>query len=415
MGNKLYDIISEFHRLPRRVPLALYKPSKQTEYSKIAVLAMHGGDYMSFPPIIELAKRGFIAAGANPGRGGIDSRMLDVKAAVEFMKNYPGVEKLILMGHSNGGCLMSCYQYIAENGTERFKNTKRIIPFPDIEPLTPADGIMLLDANYGIMDMLAMDPAIKSLKSGFERIPELDIYNPENGYDPNGSHYNRDFVRRFQSAQVKFYEDLVSLAQQKAEDIRLGKGMFLDDEPIVIPGAGTGSSANKLFIQDNSLLGHTRNPQPLLKKGGVITNEIVHTVRLTNDSPDSRYFNRGSSMTTVQSLLAGEMKFNGFGYDECSMWGADWNFNPMSTQANVKGIHVPILIEGNTGSHEYINAEYNFENAVSSDKTAVFLEGASHMFTPVKEAERYDGEFGDTLSTFADFMAGWLAGSGRFM
>lgn len=399
MAEKIYEIVTEFHRLPRRVPLALYKPAEKTERSKIAVLAMHGGDYMSFPPMIELAKRGFITAGANPGRGDFASRMLDVKAAVDFMKNYPGVEKLILMGHSNGGCLTSGYEYIAENGVERYKKTDRIIPFPDIEPLTPADGIMLLDANYGIMDVLAMDPAMKSLNSGWERIPELDIYNPENGYNPKGSRYDREFVKRFQKAQVKFYEDLLALAQQKAEDIRLGKGMFSDDEPIVIPGAGTGSNANKLFIQDNSLLGHTCNERPLLKKGGEIEHTIVHTVRWMEDAPASHKFNRGSSTTTVQSLLKNELKFDNFGYDETSMWGADWNFNPMSTQANVKGIHIPTLIEGNTASHEYINATYNFDNSVAEDKTEVYLEGADHMFKPEHRMEEYPGQFGDTLAT----------------
>jgi hypothetical protein len=377
---------------------------------------MHGADYMAFKPMIGLAKRGFIAAGANPrGFLGRVERVEDVKRAVDFLKQYPGVKKVILMGHSNGGCLMSCYQYIAENGTKRFTDTERLVPFPDIQPLTPADGIMLLDANYGIMDMLAMDPAVKNISNGFERIPELDIYNPENGYKPGGSHYDREFVRRFQKAQVKFYEDLLALAQQMAEDIKLGKGNFADDAPIVVAGAGTGSNANKLFIQDNSLLGHTRNPHPLLHKGGEITNEIVHTVRFMEDAPKSCFYNRGSSMTTVKKLLSEEMKYNDFGYDECSMWGADWNFNPYSTQANVKGITVPILLEGNTASHEYINTEYNYENAVSEDKTIIYLEGATHMFTPETRMEKTPGEFGDTLNTFCDYMAGWISQPGRFM
>ncbi|MCC8102956.1 MAG: alpha/beta hydrolase [Clostridiales bacterium] len=425
MEEKIYETRSEFYRLDRRVPLALYRPVEATERSEVAVLAMHGGDYLSFAPLPELAKRGYIAAGANPNNhekpdtpsyAGLQNRLLDLKTAVEFMKCYPGVKKVILVGHSNGGCLTSCYQYIAENGTKRFDETKRIIPFPQIDPLTPADGLILLDANYGFMDVLAMDPAIKSLSNGFERIPELDVTNPENGYDPNGCHFTKDFILRFQKAQIKFYQDLLAYAQQRAEDISKGKGMFADDEPIVIPGAGTGSSANKLMSQDVGLLAHTRNPQPLLHKGGVITHEIVHTVRLPEEPRRSWNMNGGgSSITSVQSLLQGEHRFEDFGYDACSMWGADWNFNPYSTRANVQGIHVPLLVEGNTGSHEFINTEYNYENAVTKDKTAIFLEGASHIFKPVKKAEKHEGEFGDTLATLADFLAGWLGKPGRFM
>ncbi len=414
MEEKLYEITSEFHRLSHRVPLALYRPKEKTPRSEVAVFAMHSGDYLSFEPMVEMARRGFTAAGALPSGRDTKGLMESVQAAVEFLKSYPGVKKVVLMGHSQGGCIMSCYQYLAENGMDRFRKTKRLVPFPEIGPLPPADGVMLLDANYGIMDVLAMDPAV-SLTNGYDRNPELDIYNPENGYNPAGSRYDRAFVARFQKAQIHFYEELLALAQQKAEDIRLGKAMFADDEPLIIPGAGTGSNANKLFIQDNSLLGHTRFPEPLLHKDGTITHEIVHTVRVMEDAPASRYFHRGSSETTVQSLLAGEMKFGDFGYDESSMVGADWEFNPYSTRANVRGIHVPILLEGNTASHEFINTEYNYENAASEDRTIIFLEGATHMFRAEKRSESYEGEFGDPLQTFCGYMAAWLSGEGRFM
>ena len=410
MEEKIYEIKSEFYRLDRRIPIAVYRPSEPSERSQIAVLAMHGADYLSFEPVMELAKHGFTTAGANPQSSSIKDRMLDVKAAVDFMRQYPGIRKVVLMGHSNGGCLSSCYQYIAENGTGRFANTVRIVPFPEIEPLTPADGLMLLDANYGIMEVLPMDPAVKSLDNGYERIPELDIYNPDNGYDPAGSHYDRGFVRRFQRAQIQFYKKLLDYARERADLIKMGKGRFADDEPIVIPGAGSGSGANKLFIQDVSLLGHTRGEHKLLHRGGVITSEVIRTVRTPHDAPSPSLYHRGSTMMTVNSLLAGEIKFDDdFGYDECSMWGADWNFNPFSTRANVQGIHVPLLVEGNTASHEFIQAEYNYELSASEDKDLVFLEGATHMFRP------QDEKYGNTLETFGVYMAQWLAKPGRFL
>ena len=91
------------------------------------------------------------------------------------------------------------------------------------------------------------------------------------------------------------------------------------------------------------------------------------------------------------------------------MWGADWNFNPFSTRANVQGIHVPLLVEGNTASHEFIQAEYNYELSASEDKDLVFLEGATHMFRP------QDEKYGNTLETFGVYMAQWLAKPGRFL
>jgi hypothetical protein len=37
------------------------------------------------------------------------------------------------------------------------------------------------------------------------------------------------------------------------------------------------------------------------------------------------------------------------------------------------------------------------------------------MFTPETRMEKTPGEFGDTLNTFCDYMAGWISQPGRFM
>lgn len=410
MGEKLYTIRSEFYRLNRGVPMAVYQPAEKSERSKIAVLAMHSdADYLSFEPAIELAKRGFLTAGANPESRSVKGKLLDIQAALVFLKQYPGVEKVVLLGHSNGGCICSCYQYVAENGVSRFQKKERLVPFPDVEPLEPADGLMLFDTNYGIMEVLPLDPAVKSRENGFERDPELDIYNPANGYDPEGSHYSMEFARKFQRAQIRYYKELLSYAQERMALIRAGKGRFLDDEPVLVPGGSGGSRSNKLFLQDNRYLGHTRMPGKLLHDGGQVTVEVVYTVRPTNDAPRSETY-RACVRTSVKELMENEILFDDdFGYDECSMWGADWDFNPYASRANVQGISVPLLVEGNTASHEFIQAEYNYELAKSADKDLFFLEGATHMFHPVKP------EYGDTLKTLSDYTAAWLAKPGRFL
>lgn len=417
MTEKLFEIRNEFYTFNtdrcgnNGTGLTIYYPKEKNPRSQIAVIAMHGSGYMGFTPMIEMAKRGFIAAGIAPRKKNIDGWLKEAKICIDFVKKHTGVKKVVLMGHSQGGCMLSCYQYIAENGTDRFKNTDRIIPFPEIEPLTPGDGLMLIDANYGIMSVLALDPAVRSLKNGYERIPELDIFNPENGYVPGGSHYNKEFVRRFQKAQIKMYKDLLAYAQERMELIKQGKGMFRDDEPILIPGGAGGSSNNKPFCMDVSLLGRTSKPQPLLHPDGTVTtDQIVYTVRTPVDSVHSSVYNRGAHSTTVKSLLEGEMKFDDdFGYDECTMWGADGNFNPLSTRENVKGIHVPILLQGNTASHEFVNTEFNFDASVSADKEIIMSEGSCHDFSPVSE------KYGDTLTPTARYFADWIGKPGRFM
>jgi hypothetical protein len=414
MTEKLCKITSEFHRLDRDVPLTIHQPENSADRSDVAVLAMHGGDYLSFNLGMEIAKHGFIAAGANPMHSDTKGFLLDFKAGVDFMKNYPGVKKLVLVGHSQGGCRMSCYQYIAENGTDRMKKMNRIIPFPDLEPLTPGDGLMLVDANYGIMSLLAMDPAVRKRDYGYARIPELDIYNPANGYDPKGSHYNQDFIRRFQKAQVRFYKDTLEYAQERWAAIQKGRGSFCDDEPLLIAGARGGAVNNKLFIQDVSLLSRTRTAHPILHADMSVTEDIPQTVRIPNDAIGSEYF-AGAEQSSVRRFLENEMKFDDdFGYDDRSMWGVDWDFNFLCASENVKGINIPLLVTGNTANHEFVYADYIYENAKSSDRSIIYFEGARHDFVTLTAAEKFPGQFGDTLANAGAYCAKWLSKEGRF-
>ncbi len=405
---KLYEYTSEFYRLPGHVPLALYKPKEKSPNSRVAILAMHRGDYLSFPILKELAKHGFVAAGANPSRRDAEGWLLNYKTAVEFMRSYPGVKKLVLLGHSQGGCMMSCYQYIAENGAKRFQQQDRLVPFPELPELPKGDGLMLLDSNYGIMEVLAMDPSVRNWDNGFDRIPELDLYNPENGYDPKGSHYTDEFIARFQKAQIEFYEDVLNYCRERMEAIRKGRGRMGDDEPLFIAGSRTGSSNNKLLSQDIRLLGRTKEACPTLISDGSIVEKVSYTVRPAVDARKPDKYDGGVA-TTVKTILADERRFHNFGYNECEMWGDDWDFNYLRTCGNVKGIHVPLLITGNTGSHEFINAEMNYVNAVSEDKSLIIVEGATHNFDPI------DPKYGDTLGNAGTAIAGWLAGEGRFL
>ena len=424
MTEKLYEIRSEFKSFNgdgcgnNGTQMAVYYPLEKTERTKIAVLAMHQSNYMGFSPMVEMAKRGFIAAGIglkNRSRKVRDANpkywLEECSVCIDYLKSIPGVEKVVLMAHSQGGCMLSAYQYIAENGTDRFRNDGRTIPFPEVEKLTPADGLMLLDGNYGIMDVMALDPAVRTLDNGYSRIPELDLYNPDNGYDPARTNqtYPEEFAVRFQRAQVAYYKELLAMAKERYEKIKAGRGQFLDDEIIFIPGAGGGSSNNKLFCQDSRWLGRTAKPRKLLHADGTITEEVVYTNRTTGHSTPSDLMN-GGQLASVKYLLQTELRFDDdWGYDECSIHGMDEKFNYLSTRENVKGIHVPLLCEGNHASHEFVNMEITYENAVSADKDYIALAGSRHDFTPVSP------EFGDVLSAVSDYFAAWLAKPGRFI
>lgn len=90
---KTYEIRSEYHHLKqRRIDLAIYRPITSSERAEIAVLALHNSNYMSFPPAVELAKKGFLTAGAflPPQHKDVEEWLADFKALVEYMRHQPG-------------------------------------------------------------------------------------------------------------------------------------------------------------------------------------------------------------------------------------------------------------------------------------------------------------------------------------
>lgn len=415
-NTKQYPIKNTFYRLPRNVPAVIYEPTVSCKNSSIGIAVMHGSDYLSFAPAVELAKRGFCCMVSNPAHDTYPEQLLDFQEVVKFLKNYPGIKKVVLLGHSRGSSLLSAYQNIAENGIQIFQGSNRIYPFPDMEPLIPADGLMLLDTNYGIMAMLALDPAIIDDENGQKRDPSLDAVNPENGYSPDGSHYSAEFIARYQKAQAARYNRLIEKAKKRLALIEEGAGIYSDDEPFDLIGGNGSLLYTKLFSMDTGLLAHTRNPYPLIHADGSITNEIIYSVRKPLDDVHRLGTSSCVLHTTVREFLLSTVRLqDDFGYDEDSFHGVDWTSCFTCTMGNVRTISVPLLTMGMTGGYEYMAAEYNYENAKSPDKTIAFTEGAQHEFFTNHDAETYPGQYGDTLASTADYVAGWLTKPGRFL
>lgn len=74
------------------------------------------GDYAQrrrlhdFPAGKSLARNGYRTLRANPSRAteSLDKKLLDVKACIEYLKSLPGVEHMVILGHSGGyECLAS--------------------------------------------------------------------------------------------------------------------------------------------------------------------------------------------------------------------------------------------------------------------------------------------------------------------
>ena len=210
---------------------------------------------------------------------------------------------------------------------------------------------------------------------------------------------------------------MIKTALDRLAAIEAGKGRFADDEPFVVSGAGSLGPNNKLFAQDTRLMSHTKKAWPLLHADGSITTEIVHTVRMPQGAKSfTPTLNPGALNKTVRSFLTDSAirVTDDFGYDESTVRGVEWTSSYSSPPGNVESIAVPLLLMGMTGGYEYLAHETIYEHARSSDKTLVFVEGATHNFSPCKQCEKTPSQFGDTVKTLYDYVDKWLSQKGRF-
>jgi hypothetical protein len=419
-------ITATFVYLGNGTPAVLYEPANPGPKAQIAVFAMHSAlDYLNHSSCTQLSRRGYRVLCANNANsksgdfndGNWDRVLLTAKAAVSFLRGYAGVRKVVLWGHSGGASVMTSYQNVAENGVKACQDAAKVWKCPDsLAGLPPADGIILGDPNWGIANdvLTGIDPAVSN-ENGMVIDPSIDMYNPANGFNPAGSHFSAQFIRRFTAAQAARNNALVDLALARQAAIKAGKGNYQENEPFVIAGAVF--TGNKLYASDMGLLAYTQKPWPLLHADGSITTQVVHSVRVpsTTENPSRTY--RGALKTTVNGFLSSYAirATPDFGYGAVTAErGVVFNSTLGSNPGNVQGVTVPFLTMAMTGSFEMGSAETIHNYVRSADKSLLYIEGATHNYDTCTKCEKVPGQYGDTMKLTYDYADLWLSAPGRF-
>src|SRR4051812_14718508 len=199
---------------------ALYMPDPAVNaHPTTGVIVMHrNSNYLSHISTKELPARGFVVLGMNPrcdnneaACAPWENNALDVKSGVNYLKTVPGITKIILLGHSGGGPTMSFYEAVAEQGVAFCQQPDKLMKCDNtLAGLPKVDGMILMDAHPGnginavrsVLGDVNNDSAVINQNRTPTENPNLDPFNPRNGYMPgNFTRYSDAFKTAYMKAQ----------------------------------------------------------------------------------------------------------------------------------------------------------------------------------------------------------------------
>ncbi|MGH3171862.1 MAG: hypothetical protein ACRDN0_39130 [Trebonia sp.] len=390
---------------------ALYQPTSPTRQEATAFVLTHeDANFIGTTPCVQLAQRGYTVMCVksefdDQAEANWDDLALDVGSSVSYLRGLATVGHVVLVGYSGGGAIMSFYQNVAQNGLSACQAPARLDPCgDDLANLPPADGVVLLDAIPGIAfsDLTQLDPSVVN--------ESLNMFSPLNGYSATGSSdYSARFVSQYTAAQSAREAGLVARAEGLQDQIKNGTGQYSNDAPMPV-----GRDEAAIWYADLNLLSHTKGKFPLISPQypDGSSPQVIHSVRVTSASAatNDEWSSSQGGFTADSFMSVAAIKAPDLRITADSITGVDWASTNTATVDNVAGIRSPMLIMSMTGHYWLVPAEMYYDAATQApSKTLVYVEGATHGFTPCTACEKTPGEFGDTVAETFNYVASWAA------
>jgi hypothetical protein len=337
---------------------------------------------------------------------------LDVAAAVAEMRRR-GYREVLLYGTSAGGPLSTFYQSVAEGGNAVFEGSPALSGFPGFVDrsgaelrLPPADGLVLQNATSGPATsfLWRLDASVVD-ESDAVRDPALDLFSPDNGFDPEtgAGNYSEAFLDAYYAAQARRMNRLVLAAQERLDRIRTSGRPFLDDAFMVIPGVRACPAHVDLSVAHS-----TQGRWPHWPGGAV---DVAVSDRPVIEGARS---NRMRAEGTTVHTLTGFLSYRAVTADparysplavRAGETGVDHTSSHTSTATHVAGASVPLLVTAGTADVEVhlSTAELIHDSSVAADKTLAVVRGANHgMQDGTPDAT-------GTRQTHLDVVRSWIA------
>ena len=172
-----------------------------------------------------LAARGFGFLGWNTRFRGaeayflLDHALAEIAVGMRWLREQ-GIERIVLLGNSGGGSLMSAYHSQSRELTIAPARGLRLAP--GVDDLPKADLFVFLAAHPGRPEILTdwMDPSVVDESDPTSRNPELDMFDPA-----NGPPYSEEFLTRYRSAQRARNDRLTEWCRDRLDELgRAGVG-----------------------------------------------------------------------------------------------------------------------------------------------------------------------------------------------
>ncbi|HVZ20733.1 MAG TPA: alpha/beta hydrolase, partial [Vicinamibacterales bacterium] len=300
--------------------------------------------------------------------------LLDLAAAIKWLKEERGFTHIVLIGHSGGGSLMAYYQSQATlPPAQRHHATPGGDP-PDLAQveMIPADGIALLNAAEGEGLHLEhhLDPSLVREDDPLSIDPSLDMYNPDNGFrePPAVSHYSAEFTARFRAAQQARDRRLTEWARSQITE----RNYFRD--LMKAPGYASLPLPRRQYIERRA----NHLPVMVIYRSEA---DLAYTDLSIDPSdrvvgsnyglrPDLRNYSQDARFRTVRpdaylSTMSGTASF-------------------ARLHDNIQHVTVPTLVLGGTADRGIFPGEQkeSYDKSGAKDKSIVWIEGADHGFGP---------------------------------
>jgi pimeloyl-ACP methyl ester carboxylesterase len=321
--------------------------------------------------------------------------LLDLAAAIKYLREEEGFEHIVMLGNSGGGSLFAYYdaQARAPKGSRVASPPGGGPPDLNAYDLPTCDGFIVLAAHpgQGMVLMNCLDAAVVDESDPLASDPELDMYDERHGFKtpPAESRYQQEFIAKYRAAQRARCARIDSIARRSIEEADFARAVMR---------AETFKSENpsrRHFIERRAMAPRMMfvyrtqaNPNYLDLSIDPSERAVGSIISPRPDLANYVVFGLGRVVTPDAWL---------------STWSGLSSYAKMSS--NLPKVTVPTLVVGANADQDIFisDVKAEFEASGAKDKQIAFIEGADHFM----RAGGSKASLGDPRPRLMKLLVGW--------